>query len=186
MVKSEKWYAAMHARKGKGTNQYTKARKLGLPDPIISNETKQKLSANHRGKNSEETKKKISLGVIKAYEEGRHSINCGWPNREGRESYPEIWWTGVIDAEFNDKNYEREKRIGPYSLDFAWPHKMKYIEVDGQQHYRFNELRQSDIRKDKYLKNLGWTVLRIKWEDCYNNKQHFIKIAKEFIHAEFR
>jgi hypothetical protein len=41
--KSETWYAAMHARKGKGTNHYTKAKRLGLPKPILSPENLEKL-----------------------------------------------------------------------------------------------------------------------------------------------
>ena len=34
--KSEKWFEAMHKRKGKGTNQYIYAKEHGLPKPIIS------------------------------------------------------------------------------------------------------------------------------------------------------
>ena len=40
-MKSEKWYAAMHARKGKGTNQFTKAKELGTELPNARNKGKE-------------------------------------------------------------------------------------------------------------------------------------------------
>lgn len=45
----------------KGHNQYTKARELGLPDPICSEETRKKLSEKSKGrKHTEEEKKHLS------------------------------------------------------------------------------------------------------------------------------
>lgn len=44
-----------------GTNQYTKAKKLGLPKPILSEEARKKISEKAKlQKHSEETKKKLS------------------------------------------------------------------------------------------------------------------------------
>lgn len=44
-----------------GHNQYTKARDLGLPKPILSEETRRRISENGKGrKHTEETKKKLS------------------------------------------------------------------------------------------------------------------------------
>lgn len=64
----------------KGHNQYTKARELGLPDPICSEETRKKLSENGKGrKHTEETKKKLS-DLAKA----RNLGGCDAGNHGGR------------------------------------------------------------------------------------------------------
>lgn len=62
-VKSQKWLDAMAARKGHGTNQYTKAKELGLPNPI-KDETRKKFSESKKGNRNPakraEVKAKIS------------------------------------------------------------------------------------------------------------------------------
>jgi very-short-patch-repair endonuclease len=84
----------------------------------------------------------------------------------------------VIQNEFNDKNYIREYPFGIYSIDFAWPDKKIAIEIDGEQHLRFESYKEKDLRKDELLKNNGWLVLRIRWKDMYNDTKRWIKIAK--------
>ena len=116
----------------------------------------------------------------KAHKEGRaHNIGSSRWNNE--PSYPEKFFMKVIENEFNDKNYQREYPFGKYSLDFAWIDKKCCIEIDGEQHDRFKEYKQRDIKKDTLLKENGWKILRIKWKDLYKNSKEIIKKAKEFI-----
>src|SRR4030042_5500804 len=52
--------------------------------------------------------------------------------------------------------------IGPYIVDFTLPPKMLALEIDGPSHrYRCGQ----DYRKNWYLANLGFTVLRVKNRD---------------------
>jgi len=61
MSKTEAWYLAMAKRKGNGTNQFTKAKKLGLDKPVVSENTRKKLSIVATGRiHSEDTKKRMS------------------------------------------------------------------------------------------------------------------------------
>ena len=127
------------------------------------------------------TKKKISESMKKAHKEGR-AWNIGflrWKFR--RPSYPEQFFMKVIQNEFNNKNYFYEFPFNKYSLDFAWPESKKYIEIDGEQHDRFEEYKERDRRKDDALKKEGWTILRIKWKDMVKNTKFYIKLAKQFI-----
>ena len=125
---------------------------------------------------SEETRKKVSEGMKKAIKEGRAT---GWHKRKaGTKSYPEMWMETVIKSEFTDKNYISELHVGKYRLDFAWPEKMIYIEIDGQQHERRKE---KDIEKDNFCKALGWTVLRMTWSYISSNKELAIKQMKDFV-----
>lgn len=129
---------------------------------------------------SEEMKKKISTAMVKAHAEGRaHNIgSCRWNNKP---SYPESWFMQVIDNEFTDKNYIREYPFGKYSLDFAWVDKKKCIEIDGEQHQRFEDYQERDRCKDKLLMENGWQILRLPWKEVYNNPKIAIQKAKTFI-----
>jgi len=133
---------------------------------------------------SEEARKKISDKMKIAHAEGRaHNIGeCRWNNEP---SYPEKFMMKVIENEFSDKNYIREYPITfnktYFSIDFAWPQKMRAIEIDGGQHDRFDEQKERDKRKDIALTNLGWTFCRISWKDFCNNTKNIITQIKSFI-----
>lgn len=130
---------------------------------------------------SEETKKKLSNVMTQRHKEGK-AWNIGMSRWNNKPSYPESFFMKVIDNEFEDKNYIREYPVGKYSLDFAWVDKKLVIEIDGDQHERFDEYKSRDILKDSLLVSLGWKVLRIKWVDMHRESKKFIKIAKDFIH----
>jgi very-short-patch-repair endonuclease len=130
---------------------------------------------------SEQGRKNISIGMHKAALEGR---NRGWTTTKSgpqNKSYPEEFFTKVIENEFNDKNYIYNLPFYTWKLDFAWPNKKLCIEIDGSQHEKIIEQKQSDLRKDTKLNEEGWKVLRIKWIDLYHKTQDYIKQAKEFI-----
>lgn len=127
---------------------------------------------------SDESKKRISLGMKKAISEGRAT---GWHKRKvGTKSYPEQWFEKVIQNEFKDKDYVTELSVGKWFLDFAWKKKMLYIEIDGKQH-NDPDRAESDAKKDKFCKELGWKCLRLKWAYIVNNTQEAIRVAKDFI-----
>jgi very-short-patch-repair endonuclease len=87
----------------------------------------------------------------------------------------------VIENEFIDKNYTPEHPFFKYSLDFAWIHKKRVIEIDGEQHERFEEQKRRDKEKDYLLAKEGWSLLRMKWKDIYNDTEGSIATLKRFI-----
>lgn len=129
---------------------------------------------------TEETKKKISESMKKAHKEGR-AWNIGKSRWNNKHSYPEEFFIQVIDNEFEDKNYLCEYPLEIFSLDFAWPEKKKCIEIDGDQHQRFKEYKERDIRKDQCIYKNGWKILRIEWKQMFKDTKTWIKIAKDFI-----
>lgn len=139
------------------------------------NREKHRLSGIPR---TEAEKLLVSEAMKRRHEEGRASR---WENPFLKESYAEAFFQRVIDNEFEDTNVLREMRFGRYSFDFAWLHKMKVIEIDGQQHDRYAHQRESDAKKDTLAAEAGWTILRIKWKDLYNNPKEEIAKAKSFV-----
>ena len=93
---------------------------------------------------TEETKKKISESMKKAHKEGR-AWNIGKSRWNNKHSYPEEFFIQVINNEFEDKNYVCEYPLEIYSLDFAWIEKKKCIEIDGDQHQRFENRMERNV-----------------------------------------
>jgi very-short-patch-repair endonuclease len=140
-----------------------------------------KIIAPHLGKPlSTQHKNKVSNGMKLAHKEGR-AWNIGKSRWNNEPSYPETFFKKVIENEFEDKNYTFEYPVGIYSLDFAWIKKKKVIEIDGDQHQRFEEYKERDKRKDVFLLENGWQILRISWKDMYNNTKEEIQKCKNFI-----
>jgi len=171
-----------------GDNQYTKAKKLGLDKPKVSAKTRERLSAAKKAWHESVDKNelasmhdKISKSMKIAHKEGR-AWNIGMSRWNNEASYPENFFMKVIENEFIDKNYKREFPIGIYSSDFCWEHLKKVIEIDGEQHQRFAEIKERDERKDVFLESMGYKVLRIPWIEMMNNSKAKIKEAYEFIH----
>jgi very-short-patch-repair endonuclease len=127
---------------------------------------------------SEATKSNLSEKMKELHAKG---IASRWKNPHLHESYAESFFSKVINNEFEDKSVTRELPVGKYFIDFAWEGKKKAIEIDGQQHERYKHQQESDARKDAFLKEEGWEVMRILFKDMYNNPKHYIKLAKEFI-----
>lgn len=150
-------------KRKKNSNQFIKAKELGLQKPEFSEETKQKLSNLRKGKkHSQETKNKISQSYKSFLE--KHPDKIGWIiNHSSKKSYAEKYFEEVFKNENIDLKYH--KQIGRYELDFYNEELMKYIEIDGHQHTDTEYMIQHDKERDQYLENLGWKGMRIRWSE---------------------
>ncbi len=131
-------------------------------------------------KHSEETKKKISDSLKRYLNDNPKKLEFLCSHHFRRASYPEKFFTKVIEKEFEDKNYIKDLPVGKYRIDFAWPNKMLAIEVDGEQHFT-PEAQEHDRIRDAFLREKGWTLLRIRWINFYKETQKYILLAKKFI-----
>ena len=91
---------------------------------------------------------------LQKLKDGTHK---GWKSRS-EPSYPEKFFMQVLKE--NGIDYEFEKKVGPYFIDFAIGNFA--LEIDGGQH-ECPDRKESDVRKDDYLTKNGYTVHRIKW-----------------------
>lgn len=114
-----------------------------------------------------EKQRQIHLKMVK---DGTHK---GWITRNIK-SYAEVFWESVLDS--NHIEYEREKKVGKYFLDFVIGN--IDLEIDGKQHQR-EDRKQHDILRDEFLTNEGYVVYRIPWNEI--NSEHGSQLMKEKI-----
>lgn len=148
----------------KGENQYTKAKRLGLPKPEITEETRKKLSENQKQRTlSQETKDKISKSRIKYLTENPDMVPYKLNHYSKGPSYPERYWKKILDKA--NIKYVMQYPIHTYQLDFALVEEKIDIEIDGDQHYLDPRIIESDKRRNEYLESLGWKIIRVRWSD---------------------
>ena len=131
---------------------------------------------------AQEAKKKISDSMKKAHLEGRAG---SFPSRKNCEhSYPEKWLIGVLERELGlieNKDYETEYYFHKQFLDFAFPERKLCIEVDGEQHERFEDRKLMDAKKEENLKAEHWKLLRLKWSNVCNDTQFYVQQILDFL-----
>ena len=135
---------------------YECVKKLGKLIHQLYTPTGKKLISN-------DTKKKLKALVVERVENGTHQ---GW-NSRAKHSYPELFWIKVLDN--NGISYENEAKVPGYLylLDFkiTLPNgKVVDLEIDGKQHYYDDRIKHDKVR-DKRIRNLGYLVYRIQWNN---------------------
>ena len=138
-------------------------------DPSYEEKRKNKsIKLSNIGKKrklSIETKNKISKSRKKYLQENPDKVPYKL-NHSSKESYPEKYFNELFINE--NIKVERYYYIGLYELDFCIVDKKIDIEIDGEQHYVDERIEKSDINRNKFLENLGWTIIRIRWNDKRN------------------
>lgn len=134
---------------------------------------------------SDETRLKISKLVQERIKNGTH---VGWKVRP-IASYPEKFWMNVLKNNniYFDFNYYISKKSlnvnksSGYFLDFKLYEKFD-LEIDGKQHL-YSKRKASDKERDILLKNNGWVVYRILWNEINsdNGKKKMEKKINDFL-----
>lgn len=120
---------------------------------------------------SEKTKLKISESMKKYLDNNPDKVPYLLNHYSKGESFPEAYFRECFES--NNIEFEQEKRIGRYSLDFYINN--FDIEIDGEQHYTDEKIILSDIKRDKFLLNENIKTIRIRWSEFQRKN----KIEKE-------
>lgn len=136
---------------------------------------------------SEETKQKISAARKKYLSEHPDKVPFKL-NHSSKESYPEKYFKIWLKKE---EIFEvQELQIDRYTLDFAWPDKKIYLEIDGSQH-NLAWMQEHDKVRTEYLSNLGWICIgRVDWvayQQLNKKEKHnyLVNLKKAIIEASF-
>ena len=86
-----------------------------------------------------------------------------------------LLWTELKSKQLLGLDFDRQKIIGPYIVDFYCAEKSVVIEVDGPSH----ETRQrEDALRDHYLESLGLTVIRLLAKDVLQDRQAVLRFLR--------
>ena len=90
---------------------------------------------------------------------------------------PEVlFWNEVKNKKFKGFDFDRQKIIGNYIVDFYCANCNVVIEIDGHSH---SDKVGADLKRDKYLKSLGLTVIHIPVAGVMNSLGEVMSILAQ-------
>lgn len=107
-------------------------------------------------------------------------------NLRNNATEPEkILWSYLSKSQLENIKFRRQQPIGNYIVDFMAPREKIIIELDGG-HHNQNDNITYDKQRDNYLKNCGFTVIRIWNNSIYSNIEGVIQYIKNIINNPTR
>ena len=88
-----------------------------------------------------------------------------------------LFWNAVKNKQIDGLDFDRQKVIGNYIVDFFCPKINVVIEIDGWSH---NNKLEYDRQRDRYLRSLGLHILRIYDEDVKRDINGVIELVRAF------
>lgn len=93
-----------------------------------------------------------------------------------------VFWLHVKNKLFYKIDFDRQKVIGNYIVDFYIKSLGLIIEIDGTSH---NEKEKYDLRRENYLKNLGLKIFRITDNRIKLDLNNVLEELKDYIKLEY-
>ena len=94
-----------------------------------------------------------------------------------------IFWQVVSNGKFYKINFDRQKVIGNYIVDFYVKALGLVVEIDGEIH-NFQE--EYDEKREMFLKELGLKVFRISTTKMLFDTENVMKDLEQFIITEYK
>ena len=90
-------------------------------------------------------------------------------------------WYYIRNRQISGVKFRRQVSIDNIVVDFYSPEIKLVIEIDGESHYKDEEQRQKDKRRDYYLKSLGLLVIRLTNLDILQNIEYAMNKITELV-----
>ena len=94
-----------------------------------------------------------------------------------------IFWTEVKNNQFHDIDFDRQRVIGNYIVDFYCKQLGLVIEIDGESH---NYKIEYDETREAFLKALGLIIIHFNDIDIKNDMDGVLMYLEKFIIDKFR
>ena len=94
-----------------------------------------------------------------------------------------VFWKEVRNKSFWNIDFDRQRIIGNYIVDFYVKALGLVVEIDGEIH-NFQE--EYDEKRETYLKNLGLKVFRISTTKMLFDTENVMKDLEQFIITEYK
>ena len=174
-----------------GTNEVTKLRYEpnspleGCPEGGVEiNETikHSPLEGYSEQSGVEINKTTIKLNPVKNLPQNPNLKDFAKQNRKAGVLSEVLFWQQVHKGKFYGLDFDRQKIIGDYIVDFFVEVLSLVIEIDGSTHDYKGEY---DETRQKYLESLGLKVFRVTDADVKNNLSLVIEHLEQFIIEEY-
>jgi very-short-patch-repair endonuclease len=86
-------------------------------------------------------------------------------------------WAEIKGKQLNSVKFRRQHLIPPYIVDFYAPQLKLVVEVDGDTH---DEQKEYDSRRDNFLNNKGYDVLRFTNDAIYQDLEGVLEILRDY------
>ena len=87
---------------------------------------------------------------------------------------PEVlFWNQVKNKQFKGLDFDRQKIIGNYIVDFYCANCNVVVEIDGSSH---NDKQEYDAQRDRFLESLGLTVIHISVSDVMKQMESVMRM----------
>jgi len=105
--------------------------------------------------------------------------------RRAETKTEKLLWSILRGKQVCDLKFRRQHPIGPFYADFACVSKRLVVEIDGDYH---DMVVESDLYRQEYLKQHGWTIIRFSELEVGDNPEAVaIGIARHLgLNFEFR
>lgn len=100
------------------------------------------------------------MAIKRSRQRQTERIQFARQQRAGANEFADDLWQILRGRSLLRQKFRREHPIGPYTLDFVCLELKLNIEIDGKDHLT-EAAKTHDANRDKYLKGLGYEVLRI-------------------------
>lgn len=140
-----------------GLTKYTDERIL-KSSKKLSESTKGRKGKPHTAETKEKISKSRRIYLMEHPEKVPYLLN-----HSSKMSYPEEYFKEFFEKENIDLKYHLQ--VGIYQLDFYNEEHKLDVEIDGEQHYHDKRIVESDKRRNEYLSNNGWKIIRIRWAE---------------------
>ncbi len=84
-----------------------------------------------------------------------------------------LFWNQIKSGKMNDLDFDRQKIIGNFIVDFYCAEKNVVIELDGSSH---DNKEDYDKKRDEFLTSLGLTVIHIAVVDVLQNMEGVVSL----------
>jgi len=89
-----------------------------------------------------------------------------------------LLWLQLKNGKLKGFDFDRQKIIGNYIVDFYCADKKLVIEIDGESH---NEKAEYDVERENFLKELGLDIIHLLDIDIKKNMQNVLDYLDKII-----
>jgi very-short-patch-repair endonuclease len=101
--------------------------------------------------------------------------------RRNQSSVERQLWSKLRNRQLLGFKFRRQYGIGPFSVDCCCPSARLVVEEDGNSHYVDQMVRVMDQERQKYIEDLGFTVLRFTNKEITENTEGVLEVISRHL-----